>query len=308
MFQGQAITAGVVLLGGLALALMLGSGAKAQSGPDMSIGKDPESIVSGGVIQLAGNLRPAAKAESPEEKQVRELPQPPSPEQIRMRSKAQRLQACERLPKCRAALQKAKRGERPQRPLPAAREESPEEKQLKSLPPPPEQRERSPRSGLLQGPGAALLSKLNPFYVGEAQAQTEFSLIIKRTTYHSRSPYGYTSLYGGYSYYGEQVLPGYWTHTHNQFTQSENRPYIWLVFDVPTTGWYLIDFWGYKALAKLRHQYNGPIVDTWDFSSSTDRYPDYLTAQFLEAGRHTFYFWTTSPYFVRILEISVESH
>lgn len=86
-------------------------------------------------LQVA-QLRPAAPGPSPEEEALKKLPPPARPEHLQQPSKEEMEQRCMQNPNCRQKLEQFKQGKRPSTPLPAATAPSPEEKQLKQLPPP----------------------------------------------------------------------------------------------------------------------------------------------------------------------------
>jgi hypothetical protein len=64
-----------------------------------------------------------------------------------------------------------------------------------------------------------------------------------------------------------------------------------------------------KALAKLRHLYDGPIIETWDFrpATYTCAYCDYATMEYLQAGVQQFYFWTPDS-LIYVIEVSIRSY
>jgi hypothetical protein len=240
-------------------------------------------------FQVAKGVRPAAKKVSPEEAQLKQLPKPVPPGQLRRPSKAELLDKCTKNPKCKAKLQAAKkRG--PNKPRPAGREESPEDKELKKLPKPinPKARGRQPRSDLMMPEGTnALLSWLNPFQVDSVYAQSAVSInLTPGGPYTSGS---YMNLYGSRVFTSNRFYLYHGDSSTNSAT--ENKPYAYLRFSVPATGTYLVNVQAGRGKAKMRHQYSGPIIDTWDFTAQPYGTYDYLTAEYLEQGYQYFYFW-----------------
>jgi hypothetical protein len=237
--------------------------------------------------------RPAAKpGDSPEEKAMATLPKPVPPGQLRKASKAELLEQCNQIPKCSAKLQNAKQGRRPSNVLPAGKPgESPEEKELSTLPKPiPPASRRQPRSNLsLPEEESSLLSWLNPFAVSEARAQTAFSLYLTPQNRYSSTPFGLMTIYGS-GYTGSWRLYGNGFISVNR-ADVERKPYVYFATNVPEEGWYLINFEAGRGKAKVRHQYNGPIIETWDFTNQSCSTCSYLTAEYLTAGWHSFYFW-----------------
>ena len=256
-------------------------------------------------FQVAKSVRPAAKGESPEDAQLKKLPPPVPPGQLRRPTKAQLLDKCAKNPHCKAKLQKAtQRG--PNKPLPAAREESPEDKELKTLPKPTNPKARGPQPHgdlLMPEDRQTLLSWLNPFQVDSVYAQSAVSIYLTPAgPYTSGS---YMSLYGARVYNNNR----YYLYYLDSFSTptSENKPFAYLRFTVPATGTYLVNVQGTNGKAKIRHQSNGPIIDTWDFTAQPYGTYDYLTAEYLEQGYHYFYFWPDGSGFY-VYSASLESY
>jgi len=252
------------------------------------------AFTEGSPLHLAKFLgRPAAKpGDSPEEKAMATLPKAVPPGQLRKASRAELLEQCNQIPKCSAKLQNAKQGKRPSNVLPAGKPgESPEEKELSTLPKPiPPAPRRQPRSDLsLPEEESTLLSWLNPFAVSEARAQTAFSLYLTPQNRYSSAPFGLMTIYGS-GYTGSWRLYGNGFISVNR-ADVEHKPYVYFATNVPAEGWYLINFEAGRGKAKVRHQYNGPIIETWDFTNQSCSTCSYLTAEYLTAGWHYFYFW-----------------
>lgn len=240
-------------------------------------------------FQVAKGVRPAAKNESQEEAQLKQLPPPVPPGQIRRPSKAELLDKCTKNPRCQAKLQAAKK-QGPNKPRPAAREESPEDKGLKNLPKPvfPKTPRGQPHSDLMMPDNTpTLLSWLNPFQVDSVFAQSAVS--INLTPAGPSTSGAYMFLYGARVFYNSM----YYLSSFDSwsYANSENKPYVYLRFSVPATGTYLVNVQASRGKAKMRHQSGGPIIDTWDFSAQPYGIYDYLTAEYLEQGYHYFYFW-----------------
>lgn len=142
---------------------------------------------------------------------------------------------------------------------------------------------------LMRVRGNSLFARLNPFHVESAMAQTPFSLSLSKPTYWSTNPLAWATLASGQMFNGTYILQ---YSMRSNFAGTEEKPYIVVTFTASASGWYLIDFYGQKAKAKLRHLENGPIVANWDMSFAPGG-PNvhYITSQYLEAGLHRFYFW-----------------
>ena len=241
-------------------------------------------------FQVAKEARPAAISESPEEADLKKLPPPMLPGQVQRPSKADLLDKCLKTPHCQAKAKQVQQ-EGLTKPRPAAREESPEEKALKQLPQsmPPKARHQQPRSDLLMPENTPeFLSWLNPFQVAPAYGQLTISsyYLTPGSSYTSSA---YMVLYGARVYPDNRYLLTSYDSISN--SNSENKPYAFLRFSVPATGTYLINVQASRGKAKLRHQYNGPIIGTWDFTAQPYATYDYVTKDNLAQGTHYFYFW-----------------
>ena len=217
---------------------------------------------------------------------------PTPPGQQKRASKAELIDACNKQPKCRAKMQAAKSGKKPKNRKPAAREESPEDKALKQLPKPAQAapgRQRSQNQILRPELTTSLWEWLNPFAVTEAFAQSAVSIQLDPINNRNSTPLSYLYLYGNNTYGSNWFyLSGYWDLNS---PNTENQPYAYVRFSAPTAGYYIIDFRAFRGKAKLRHQYNGPIIETWDFLSQGCSPCNYATLEYLEVGNHYFYFW-----------------
>jgi hypothetical protein len=250
-------------------------------------------------------LRQAATGPSPEETQLKQLPAPA--QQVGRPSKAELLGRCQQRPACRAKLDMAQKGQKPAIIRPAATSPSPEELDLRKLPPPatPVMPRRFQRSELDLGPWDRLLAWLNPFHPPVAEAQSAVSVLLTPQNRYVASPYSSLSLYG-VGYWGSYYLSS----SFSTVTPSaENKPFAWTVFVAPAPGWYIIDVRAGSAAAKLRHQSGGSIIETWDVGSvpCSGGVCDYATMEYLQQGGHSFYFYSpTSHYY--FYSVSIESY
>ena len=235
--------------------------------------------------------RPAAAGPSPEEDAQKKLPPPAKPGEVRAPNVADMEQHCMKNPKCRQKMEQAKQGKRPAKPLPAAKEPSPEEKLQKSLPPPAQGVPPAGPRSQVPGPVERFFSRLNPFNPEQAWAQSGFNLTFTPDNRYSQSPYGYIGLYGGYTY--STVT---WYRLHNYYSTNssttEQKPFIYLSTNLPAEGYYLVDVQTSPSLTKLRHQYNGPILETWDYQSGCGSSICHnVTVDYYAAGYQYWYFW-----------------
>ena len=235
--------------------------------------------------------RPAAAGPSPEEDALKKLPPPAKPGEVRAPSVADMEQHCMKNPKCRQKMEQAKQGKRPAKPLPAAKEPSPEEKLQKSLPAPAQGVPPAGPRSQVPGPVEQFFSWLNPFTPEQAWAQSGFSLMFTPDNRYSQSPYGNIGLYGGYIYSTSTAYILTNSYSTN-VTSTENKPFIYLRTNLPAAGYYLIDVQSSGSLTKLRHQYNGPILETWDYRSGCGSSICHnVTVDYYEAGYQYWYFW-----------------
>jgi hypothetical protein len=252
--------------------------------------------------------RPAAPGPSPEEQFQKQLPPPAKPEELKAPAQTDMESRCMQNPKCRQKLEQAKQGKRPAKPLPAATEPSPEEKLQKSLPPPaqgiPPQRPRSQ----VPGPMDWLFSWLDPLTPEQAWAQSGFNLTFTPNSRSSSSPYGYLGLYGGYISGNSTSYTLYSPYSTTQ-PSSENKPFVFISTSLPAAGYYLIDVVASASLVKLRHQYNGPILETWDSrggcGSSTCHY---VTVDYYAAGGQYWYFWADPTNHAYFYSVTIKSY
>lgn len=256
--------------------------------------------VLGLVVQAdsAQPLRQAARAESPDEPQRKQARPPASPQRLAKPSKADLVALCQRQPACRAQLVAAQKGQKPATVRPAAAGPSPEELELKKLLPPatPGTPRRAPRSGLGVWPLDGLVAWLNP--LGPRMAEAESAVSVYLTVQHAAAGSNYLSLHG--------------------VTKNANDPYVWLLasvttgsanaenkatvqtrFRAQTSGYYIIHHRASSAAAKLRHNHGGPLIGDWapgsvpcspQLGAGID-FCDYVTVEYLEQGRHDFYFY-----------------
>jgi hypothetical protein len=82
---------------------------------------------------------------------------------------------------------------------------------------------------------------------------------------------------------------------------------------IPSTGWYLIDFYGYgHPKATLRTWIDDsslgsyPVLESWDMTTSPTPYSHFTTAEYLAKGWHNFYF-TIDKNVLYLYEVSVEA-
>jgi hypothetical protein len=260
-------------------------------------------------LQLARAKRPAAKQESPEDLQQKKLPKAYPPGKQQKRSKADLINGCNKQPKCRAKMQAAKSGKAPKNRRPAAREESPEEKAIKQLPKPAQEapgQQRSQSDFLRSTQGTSLLGWLNPFGASEAFAQSTVSVHLDPQNIVFSTPYSKLLGFGVNMY-----SPTYWYlngyYTLNT-TYTENQPFVYVYFRAPAAGYYIIDFEGSRSKAKLRHQYSGPIMETWDLTSQSCYRCNYATMEYLEQGTHYLYFWPDGNSRLYLYSVDITSY
>jgi hypothetical protein len=244
--------------------------------------------------QFVKNMLPAGKGkgENPEDLELRKNPPPPHPGRGEPKSKADLMRACEQQPKCRQKLNEAKRKGKPQNPRPAKTGKSPEELELEKFPAPPQPAGGlDKRKGDLQNfPVTTLLGWLNPFSPLEVQAQSDVSIYL--------TPCNKRHSMAGLQFHGVELpfsnpYARFVPYTKTNRANTDYKPYLTVHFKAPATGWYILNFRATRAAAKLRHQYNGSIIETWDFMSQPNGWYNYATIEYLAQGSHIFLWWGT---------------
>jgi len=247
-------------------------------------------------FQLAKQVRPVAALDSSEVLDMKMLPTADQPDMIHHSSTAALLNQCQKRAACRAKLEAISSGKR--QPLQALKGETPEEQEIR-------------RGILLPEESSSLLSWLNPFQINTAYAQTIVGAKVVPGNHNSNQGGAWVDmrLYGAQRYPGNLIinLSGL---DYLTSPQTENNPNADIYMWIPSTGTYLINVVGSEGKAKMRHQTSGPIIDTWDFTSqkSPDGWFDYLTAEYLQAGGHTFYFWPLEGVQLRLISASLQSY
>jgi hypothetical protein len=274
-------------------------------------------MVSGTRVVLAEKLRPSNSSfppagleivMSPQEKAQHEIRVPPKQGGEKRRlSKKEKLDLCAQNPQCRASLDAANKGKRPQ-PIPAVTPGSPEDKAHK-LPVPPKATKPKGPSGALQPESSfSLLSWLNPFSVSVAQAQTPPSGFPVRAEapYYNVPGKLEVRLYGGLARGGDYYLYKTWPGPSTAVAGNNGRNYMPFLFTAPVQGWYIVDVEGTPARAAVNLPYNKQGVLT-DFSTRpAGSIQHYVSVHYLAQGGHWFYFWINEPYSARFDAVEVD--
>ena len=113
------------------------------------------------------------------------------------------------------------------------------------------------------------------------------------------------------NFFGVSVLGStFWLQYHSDATlgTSLTSPLVTLQVDLPSTGWYLIDFYGTGQPTATLHTWdNGYIpVESWDMTSSLTGYNHFVTAEYLEEGLHYFQFTVDTAY-LYFNEVTIEA-
>ena len=156
----------------------------------------------------------------------------------------------------------------------------------------------------ISGGAGTLLSALNPFAASEAHAQTPFSVALSPTS--SASGSNYIRLYGGYSYNSNWY---FYRSYKDAIGHSNVRPYVYLRVNIPTAGYYTLNFrtYGYDRNYVLADNNTGEEIESWPSGGpyGTQEQPTILE---LAAGSHYFNFYSTqSSSSTRFLEVTVNS-
>jgi hypothetical protein len=285
------------LLGAALLTISSGNLMQAVLSAEVQIAQQQQKESSGQTapVQLAKNI-PAATQEAPEEIEAKKHPSPPGkPEDAgKPRTKEQMIQTCMKEPSCRQTFQEAQKGKRPAKVRPAATQPSPEEVEMQKYPSPPRDNHEGPHSERTFFSWSSLLAWFNPFHPEVAEAD-DFSVTVDT----SRPQSAFSSLsigsYGGFqhsSWRGPRIGPDY-PGLFASYPNTENKSFILLKAKIPTPGWYLVEIQGQPGRAKLRHQYGGPIIQSWD-KMQCDYWCNYTTIEYFDAGTHYLYFWSVA--------------
>ena len=99
------------------------------------------------------------------------------------------------------------------------------------------------------------------------------------------------TIYGGYAGTSSAYF-GLFNSYSTPVAYVDNKPYIMLVANLATAGYYLIDIAAGPSIMKIRHQYNGPILETWDMSKGCgSKVCHYQTMDYYAAGYQYWYVW-----------------
>ncbi len=218
---------------------------------------------------------PAAEVDSPEDQALAEFEKSAPKMNPELPSRQELFNGCESQPRCKAKLEArhaaasraGKAAQAPQKP-----------------------RTRS------------ILSSTTSLYYSPT---TDFSVQLTPKTPYISDPLAYLRFYGGTTY-----ASYYNTYTLLRGTSSggsantEQQPFAVFMVTVPTSGNYMVSVQGSGGAAKMRHNYGGPILETWEPDGSYGT-RNYSTVEHLAAGRHYFYFWPTQGNYVYFFSASV---
>ncbi len=242
-------------------------------------------------------LRPAAPGPSQEDNLQRQFPPPPRPGDLQPPTHAEMEQHCLKNQRCAQKLDQARQGRRPAMPLPAATAPSPEDNSLKLA---PSSGQRLPLPGPrshIPNPAERFFSWINPFSIDLAWGQTTFSAVLTPDNrWSAAAPGSGIFVSGGYLAAGTPFFWMYNAYSTNQ-PNAENKPYVYLFANLPSTGYYLIDIVSSPSLTKFRHS-SGQILETWDDRAGcgstgvgTITPCHHVTVDYYTAGNHFWYFW-----------------
>lgn len=174
--------------------------------------------------------------------------------------------------------------------------------EIRSRPGGPELLEQARRRGAKisaapGGPGE-WLALLNPFRVREAHAHTDYSLVLTPINPRQSSPYASLYVYGATAYGSGNSTRWQlrnWSITKNGFTTEASGPQAFLLVDIPTSGWYVLNFRGYHSGSKavLVHEPAPGTVETWDYVRGST-YRNFPTIVYLAQGWHSLSFILTA--------------
>ncbi|MCA9420086.1 MAG: hypothetical protein KC592_03645 [Nitrospira sp.] len=240
-------------------------------------------------------------------------------------SKAQRLQACMSLSSCKEQLLGAQSGRKPTHGLPSWQKTSQEALAFDHI---QNQDSKGVSSSSTRDQRLNLCAKLPACEANLRLAQTDgkqgagvpdinknllkkpakgllnppYSLTLNQPYFFSQRHHGNARLIGGQGHNGTYILQPFWPSGVD--SSPEGKPFIRLSFEVPHSGWYLIDFFGTGAAAKLRV---GTMTEIWDFRNSTNSGTHYIVAAYLKAGENTVDFWAIMNKSLTVFNVTVDS-
>jgi hypothetical protein len=154
----------------------------------------------------------------------------------------------------------------------------------------------SPPTASLLDRALEVLAWLNPFHIESAHAQSpSFSVSLTTPNFSSSSPSAW-AFFAGVDVWANAPNSRWVSYTGGSTTAIE-RPYAYFSVNVPTAGWYIVNFsgWGSNSKASLHHYGGGSgwqPVTGWDYSNRYENlaYPALLE---LAPGQHYFIFKPT---------------
>lgn len=240
-------------------------------------------------------------------------------------TKAQRLQACMSLPVCQGQVLAAQSGRKPTHGLPSWQKTSQEALAFDHI---QNQDSKGVSSSSTKDQRLSLCAKLPECAANLKLAHNDrkqdagvsdinknilkkpalelvnspYSLTLNQPYFYSQRHHGNARLIGGQGHNGTYILQPFWPSGVD--SSPEGKPFIRLSFEVPHSGWYLIDFFGTNAAAKLRV---GTITETWDFRNSSNSGTHYIVAAYLKAGEKTVDFWAIMNKSLTVFNVTVDS-
>lgn len=176
-------------------------------------------------------------------------------------------------------------------------------REIRGMPGGPELLEKARRGGAnissnLSRPDS-WLAELNPFRVREARAQSNYSVVLTPQNPKQSSPYASLKAFGASATaFSSQNIPRWtlqnYSVTKNGLVTRIDGPQAGLSIDIPTTGWYVLNYRGYgRNIAQLVHEPNPAIVRKWNYFSQ-NTWANYPAVVHLSAGWHYLSFIVTS--------------
>ena len=248
------------------------------------------------------------------------------------------LEKVRKQPGGKEAVEKAKAGKPSKKTHLASDKKPPEIEKLEKEKAPPEKKRKQPsvnellekvrkqpggkekieaakKSGAKIGTGSygressSWLDSFNLFKPKALYAQSSTSVVLTPSTPYVSIPFrAYIYIYGvlrGYRHNSPKRERIITTHRNPQLGTIIDNPYIFLCVNIPTTGWYLINFetlYGVRACLKHYPPYPYETIRCWDQTGTG--WFDYPAVVYLKAGNHYFYWVVESgrywPYFYRV--------
>lgn len=174
-------------------------------------------------------------------------------------------------------------------------------REIRGMPGGPELLEEARRGGANISSNASRpdewLAGLNPFRVREARAQSNYSVVLSPQNPVQQSPYAALTAYGAFASGTASNIPRWTLRNYrvnkNGLVTRIDGPQAFVHVNIPTTGWYVLNYRGFGgSAAQLVHEPNPGIVNSWNYAGQ-GTWHNYPAILHLSAGWHHLSFIVT---------------